>query len=539
MPYHTPKRSTGLMNISLKQFIDNLSESGLMTLEDVQELSDQLPTDQQPSDGESLARYLVEANKLTSFQASLIAKGQQQKLILGNYMVLEQIGRGGMGVVYKARHQRMKRNVAIKVLAEKLTNSETRLRRFHREVEAAARLVHPNIVTAFDADKDDKIFFLVMEFVDGKDMAVIVEEEGPLPVAVAVDYIIQTARGLEYAHGEGIIHRDVKPHNLLVTTDGKVKVLDLGLVSLKTDDENKESTESLTANNQIIGTVDYMSPEQAEDVHHVDLRTDIYSLGCTLYRILTNKPPYRGKNAIQKLMAHRTHSIPSLRAERSDIPELLDRAFRRMVAKRPEDRYQTMGEVIESMETCTLALISIGNNAQEQTVRMSSPFTQTDDATIDIHAQKGTLTSTDLTASPSPENDGISIQANQPSPVQRQRRRNRSSPWVGVLALAGILGLATLAWFLSRPTQILLHWPIHERPGFDLRIDNMDFEINNSNPMSIPISPGRHELLIRRRGYLPFHEIVDVKRRETVSLTPYMEVAPEIKTEIEPGTDSE
>jgi hypothetical protein len=108
-----------------------------------------------------------------------------------------------------------------------------------------------------------------------------------------------------------------------------------------------------------------------------------------------------------------------------------------------------------------------------------------------------------------------------------------------VLALAGILGLATLAWFLSRPTQILLHWPIHERPGFDLRIDNMDFEINNSNPMSIPISPGRHELLIRRRGYLPFHEIVDVKRRETVSLTPYMEVAPEIKTEIEPGTDSE
>ncbi|MFP6751467.1 MAG: serine/threonine-protein kinase [Pirellulaceae bacterium] len=527
------------MNISLKQFIDNLSDSGLMTLEDVQELSGQLPSDQQPSDGESLARYLVEANKLTSFQASLIATGQQQKLILGNYMVLEQIGRGGMGVVYKARHQRMKRNVAIKVLAEKLTNSETRLRRFHREVEAAARLVHPNIVTAFDADKDEKTFFLVMEFVDGKDMAEIVEEEGPLPVAVAVDYIIQTARGLEYAHGEGIIHRDIKPHNLLVTTDGKVKVLDLGLVSLKTDDDNKESTESLTANNQIIGTVDYMSPEQAEDVHHVDLRTDIYSLGCTLYRILTNKPPYSGKNAIQKLMAHRTHSIPSLRAERSDIPDLLDRAFRRMVAKRPEDRYQTMGEVIESMETCTLALISIGTNAPEQTVRMSSPFPQTDDATIDIRAQKATLTSTDLTASPSPGNDSISIQANQPSPVQRQRRRDRSSPWVGVLALAGILGLVTLAWFLSRPTQILLHWPVHERPGFDLRIDNKDFEINNSNPMSIPVSPGTHELLIRRRGYLPFHEIVNVKRRETVSLIPIMEAAPEIKIEIEPGTDSE
>jgi serine/threonine protein kinase len=518
------------MVLSLKQFIENMIDSGLTTLEDVQELRDTLPREQWPSDGESLARCLVEADKLTAYQASSICKGHQQQLFLGNYVILEQIGRGGMGVVFKARHLRMKRNVAIKVLSEKLTNSEMRLRRFHREVEAAARLVHPNIVTAFDADKDEKTFFLVMEFVDGKDMAEIVESEGPLPVAVAVDYIIQTARGLEYAHGEGIIHRDIKPHNLLVTTDGKVKVLDLGLVSLKNDDTKTESTESLTDHNQIIGTVDYMSPEQAEDVHHVDLRTDIYSLGCTLYRILTNKPPYGGKNAIQKLMAHRTHPIPSLRAERSDVPELLDRAFRRMVAKNPEDRYQTMGEVIESMETCTLALISIGTSSTSQVVTIPDHSAADVVPTIDMQAQKNSFASTDLAAHLPMESESISIQANQPSPVQRQRRRERTSPLVGLLALSGILGLVTLAWFLSRPTQILLYWPVSERAGFDLYIDGKEIELGNSMPLAIPVSPGKHKLKIQRIGYFPFHQTVDVQRRTTVTIRPEFEEVPDFNS---------
>ena len=217
------------MDINLKQFVENLVDSGLMELDEIDALRKSIAKDQRPTDGTSFANWLVEAEKLTPHQASSICKGQQKKLILGNYIVLEQIGRGGMGVVFKARHQRMKRDVAIKVLSEKLTNSETRLRRFHREVEAAARLVHPNIVTAFDADKDEKTFFLVMEFVDGQDMAAIVEADGPLPVAVAVDYIIQTARGLEYAHGEGIVHRDIKPHNILLSEDGTAKVTDFGI----------------------------------------------------------------------------------------------------------------------------------------------------------------------------------------------------------------------------------------------------------------------------------------------------------------------
>ncbi|MFP6649442.1 MAG: serine/threonine-protein kinase [Pirellulaceae bacterium] len=521
------------MDISLKQFVENLADSSLMELDEIQKLREGISREEQPADGMSFARWLVKAEKLTAHQAERICKGQQNKLLLGNYVILEQIGRGGMGVVYKARHRRMKRDVAIKVLSEKLTNSETRLRRFHREVEAAARLVHPNIVTAFDADKDERTFFLVMEFVNGRDMAAIVEDEGPLPVAVALDYIIQTARGLEYAHGEGIVHRDIKPHNLLVTSSGTVKVLDLGLVSLKTDDEKKESSESLTANNQIIGTVDYMSPEQAEDVHTVDLRADIYSLGCTLYRILIDEPPFGGKNAIQKLMAHRTHPIPSLRAKRSDIPELLDRAFRRMVAKRPEDRYQSMGEVIESMETCTLALISVGTTS---TVQMSSPFETTAAAevasTVNIQDKNSSLNAINLETSRPEGSESISIMANHPSPKQRQRREEKTSPLTSLLAVVGILVLVMLAWFLSRPTQIVLDWPVSERQGFDLYVNDRAIEYGNSMPLAIPVNPGKNKIVIQRIGYYHFNKTVHVERRETVSIPVKLEKVPDFNPEL-------
>jgi serine/threonine protein kinase len=519
------------MSVSLKQFIENLVDSGLMDLEEVRELRNRLPKEKRPTDGLSLARCLVEADKLTKYQASCIYKGRQKNLNLGNYVVLEQIGRGGMGEVFKARHRRMKRDVAIKVLSQRVTSSETRLRRFHREVEAVARLAHPNIVTAFDAVKDDNTFFLVMEFVNGKDMAAMVEADGPLPLAAAVDYIIQTARGLEYAHGEGVVHRDVKPHNLLVTDDGTVKVLDLGLVSLETDEQKLESSESLTANNQIIGTVDYMSPEQAEDVHHVDLRTDIYSLGCTLYRILTDKPPYSGKNTIQKLMSHRVHPIPSLRAERDDVPELLDRVFRRMVAKRPEDRYQSMGEVIEALETCTLALISIADENVNQTVEtpvavpLASPLVE-DATTMDQPASRAILVPTSPPANQPRDTQSVSIQADTPSSTRRQRKSELSSPVIILLAVAGILALVALASFLSRPTQILIDWPINERPGFSLFIGNSRVDYDDSYPLAVDVTPGTHKVRIERPGYFDYEETVRVPRRNKVSITPLLKKTP-------------
>jgi serine/threonine protein kinase len=253
-----------------------------------------------------------------------------------------------MGTVFKARHRRMKRIVALKVLSPKLAKDATLLQRFQREVEMIARFTHPNVVMAFDADEDERGPFLVMEFVDGQDLTTLVEKQGPMDVAAAVDTILQGARGLEYAHGQGIIHRDIKPANLLRDAAGVVKVTDLGLARFNSVG-GEPGAGGITQAGGIVGTVDYMSPEQAVDSTSIDHRSDIYSLGATLHFLLTGQPPYQGQTMMATLLKHRDAAIPSLTAARHDIPASLDAVFRRMMAKAPADRYQTMTEVVQAL----------------------------------------------------------------------------------------------------------------------------------------------------------------------------------------------
>jgi serine/threonine protein kinase len=340
--------------LSLEQLTRLITTSGLLSVAELASFLDAIPPQARPKDASALSRALVQARKLTKYQASMLGQGLTKGLVFDEYVVLDKIGQGGMGVVLKAEHRRMRRLVAIKMMPRVTLKNEESVRRFYHEVQAAARLSHPNIVTAYDAREMEGVHCLIMEYVEGQTLADILREHGPLPLHQAIKCTIQAARGLDFAHAQGIIHRDIKPSNLLVDRSGTVKILDLGLALIQHAVEMAES-DRLTQSGQVMGTCDYIAPEQAQDARQADHRADIYSLGCTLFRILTGRPPYDGETILQILLAHRDAPIPSLTAARKDAPPALDAVFQKMVAKRVADRYQTMAALIPDLEACLAA----------------------------------------------------------------------------------------------------------------------------------------------------------------------------------------
>ena len=287
------------------------------------------------------------------------------------YRIVELIGRGGMGNVYRAEHRLMNRPVAIKLINSQLIRQPQAVERFRREVQAAAKLTHPNIVTAYDAEQAGDVHFLVMEFVEGTDLASVVKHRGPMSVAEACDCIRQAAEGLQHAHEKGMVHRDIKPHNLMLSAEGQVRILDFGLAGFVTeaalgsrvrqnagDSHNApQSGDSgydanpthLTTIGSVMGTPDYIAPEQAKDAHSADIRADIYSLGCTLHFLLTGKPPFEADNVVAKLKAHAHETPLALATLRKDVPSELSKVAARMMAKKPAERFQTPMEVVEAL----------------------------------------------------------------------------------------------------------------------------------------------------------------------------------------------
>lgn len=274
------------------------------------------------------------------------------------YHIVQLLGSGGMGSVYKAEHRLMRRSVALKVINAELVSSKSAVERFQREVQAAARLQHPNIVTAHDAEQAGDSHFLVMEYVKGTDLHKVLEERGPLPMSQACDYVRQAALGLQHAHESGMVHRDIKPQNLMLTEAGQIKILDFGLASLVSDAVAPEGDAPATLDSQkpgltqagaIMGTPDYMAPEQAKDAHSADIRADIYSLGCTLYALLTGKAPHPGGTAMDKIIAHSERTPQPVSAVRDDVPQGLLDVLDRMMAKAPAQRQQTPAEVAQTL----------------------------------------------------------------------------------------------------------------------------------------------------------------------------------------------
>lgn len=307
----------------------------------------------------SLLETLIGRNVLTPFQARTLCAADPVPLVLGDYVLLELLGAGGMGQVYRARHRQLDRVVALKILPQSVIADPLFKQRFQREIRALSTLTHPNIVTAFDAREEQGVCFLSMECVEGEDLHARVRRDGPLELTTALDFVIQAAEALEFAHANGIVHRDIKPSNLLLTNDGTLKVADFGLAQIEQSDSTDGAPidASLTATGLVLGSLDFLAPEQAHSARDADQRSDIYSLGCTLYYLVTGRVPFEGENPVQKLVAHREQAFPSVRTSDAGLPDELDDVLSRMIAKAPSERFQTVAD-------CLVALLSIGHQSE-------------------------------------------------------------------------------------------------------------------------------------------------------------------------------
>jgi len=300
-------------------------------------------------DARTLAKELVKRGYLTAFQVNRLIQGRGAELVLEDYLLLEQLGEGGMGQVFKARHQRLNRVVALKVIRPECLTSPELVQRFRREVQAVASLSHPNIVAAHDARQVGKTQFLVTEYVEGTDLQRLVKKSGPLAVGQACEYVRQAALGLQHAAANKLIHRDIKPSNLQVTANGKVvKILDMGLARLQAD--GPDGAAGMTKAHSVVGTPDYIAPEQIVDARNVDCRADIYSLGCTFYFLLTGWPPFGSADRWEeKLVCHQKAEPQPIEQVRPDVPPQVGAILRKMMAKRPEDRYSAPAAVADDL----------------------------------------------------------------------------------------------------------------------------------------------------------------------------------------------
>jgi serine/threonine protein kinase len=338
-----------MATLSVDSFVDYIERSELVEESALKAALDEFRSarGEQAADADALAAFLVEKGLLTQWHVEKLMNKKYRGYFLGKYRILRLIGSGGMSTVYLAEHRVMHRQRAIKVLPQRRVNDSSYLARFHLEAQATSQLDHPNIVRCYDVDNEGDTHYIVMEYIEGKDLNTIVKQEGPLSLELACNYIAQSAEGLAHSHECGLIHRDVKPANLLVDTRGIVKILDLGLALFS---DNERASLTVEHNENVLGTADYLAPEQAVNSHKVDHKADIYGLGCSLYFLLTGRPPFPDGTLAQRIAKHQTQQPEDIRKLRPDCPRDLADICMKMMQKRPERRYATMREVALALE---------------------------------------------------------------------------------------------------------------------------------------------------------------------------------------------
>jgi serine/threonine protein kinase len=394
-----------------------------------------------------VAERLVQDGTLTRFQAKQLLAGKYRGLVFGPYLLLDQVGKGGMGTVYLAEHAKLKRKVAIKVLARDLAENKIAVERFQREARAASALCHPNIVRVHHVGSAGGTHYIVMEYVDGATLDQIIDRRGPFTPVQAAKIAAQAAAGLAHAHERGFVHRDIKPENLMLTKAGQVKILDMGLT--KNVQRSEDNLTGMMDSRQVLGTLDYLSPEQAMDTG-VDARSDLYSLGATLFTLVTGHSPYEGVPAAQKLLQHQSGAVPKLATFRSEVPGELSAVVAGMMAKRPEDRPQSAEAVIEAL----LPWASEDGDPDDTLVVMPSgvlrPPASRAIGGADTVRDGATDTRTDLPVeTPPPAAEPEEVLELTPSLViGRPARRPQQWVWIAVAAAGAVLVVGGAVWKL-------------------------------------------------------------------------------------------
>lgn len=367
-------------------FLLQLDRSGLFSAAQMDELRRYMPRDLEP---ERVVQVLQQRGLLTPWQANELVAGRGRNFVLGKYTLVDRIGVGSRAEVFKGIQRGIGREVAIKVLSPELGKCPRIVQRFRREARALATLNHPNVVTCYDADCEGDLCYLVTECLAGRDLNSWLSQHHPLPLGWSCECIRQVALALQHAHEHGLVHRDIKPGNILVLSKHleerpQVKLLDLGFARLIPLTEDEEAR--LTLEGEVFGTPDYIAPEQAEDSHSADIRADIYSLGVTLFKLLTGHVPYEGRTPMQKMITKAIHDAPRAASMRDDLPPELDSIVAKMLSREAEDRYQTPQEVADALAPfCMTAPVKRVQQVQPQTavpVAQPAPVPQVDMPTL-------------------------------------------------------------------------------------------------------------------------------------------------------------